>query len=406
MIKLKSKLIVAVLVIFGTTAFLSCEKETTISKNEITEECFVNENEAIIYASDLLFHQVNGNKSTKASKKVNSAVPVPDENGEPVFYVINYENGGFIVISADKRINPIMAFSETGTFSLDEGGVPVGIVDWLWDSKEKVKEARTSKTVDQKMLQTWEPCAMQKVIYPEDDPCGDDPGNGGCQDTHYEKGPLLTTAWGQGYGYNNLLPNLSCNNANGRAVTGCVATAMAQVMKYHEYPANYNWTGMPNTYGTNSTAILMKDIGTAVGMNYGCGENGGSSADDGNIAPALINTFGYASASRSGFDREVLKQQLRWNRPVILVGYATKSTSWFGLVTEYSDGHAWVCDGYMSHFYCEIGVGTLYLHMNWGWSNYSDSDTRPNGWFAYNNWDSGKYAFNYEKRMIYNIKPN
>ncbi len=105
----------------------------------------------------------------------------------------------------------------------------------------------------------------------------------------------------------------------------------------------------------------------------------------------------YRLESLRGFNRDIVKQQLRWNRPVILRG-GRKSGWW--IFATYSDGHAWVCDGYRSSFDCETGTGYLYLHMNWGWSS-----NRLNGWYAYNNWNPGDHTFNYKRGMVYNIKP-
>ena len=76
---------------------------------------------------------------------------------------------------------------------------------------------------------------------------------------------------------------------------------MGQIMKFHEFPNNYNWEDMPDDRGTNETARLMRDIGQAVGMNYSCGLSGADSED---AASAFRNTFGYSGANYTGFDRE------------------------------------------------------------------------------------------------------
>ena len=173
-------------------------------------------------------------------------------------------------------------------------------------------------------------------------------------------------------------------------------------MKYHESPSNYNWDGMPNTFGTMETAKLMRDIGSAVNMQYSCGSSGAHMRD----VPRAFNQLGYQNVRYSGFNRETVKQQLRWNKPVILSGYKYKKKKCFlwWCSTSYKEGHAWVCDGYRtSTIYsedCRYAWGYLYLHMNWGWTS-----NRLNGWFSYNNWNPGNTSFNHKKEMIYNINP-
>ncbi|HBH24194.1 MAG TPA: hypothetical protein DDY13_12320 [Cytophagales bacterium] len=340
--------------------------------------------------------------NTSKFKEIEKILSVPDSEGNPSYYIVNYKDDGFIMISADNRINPIRAYSLTEKFPMESEELPSGLVGWLAESSDMISEIRVlDEEQTQSVAKAWNPCEIQKTIrrIDPDDDCG---GNGGgCENQYTTIGPLLQTTWGQGTGYNNLVPHTGCSNySNGRAPTGCVATAMAQIMKFHEFPNNYNWDNMPNGYGTNETSRLMRDIGAAVNMKYGCSGSSANTKDE--VASSFRNDFGYSSASYSGFNRDIVKQQLRWNRPVILRG-GRKSGWW--IFATYKDGHAWVCDGYRSSTIysedCSMGWGYLYLHMNWGWTQYS----RLNGWFAYNNWNPGNYTFNYKKGMVYNIKP-
>ncbi len=184
---------------------------------------------------------------------------------------------------------------------------------------------------------------------------------------------------------------MSCGPC-GRAWTGCVATAMAQVMKHHKHPTNYNWSDMPNSYGNTYISSLMRDIGDAVGMKYTC-DASKAYADD--IAPALKNTFGYNSASYADYDYNTVKSELNHSRPVILTG-GRKTGGW--IFSQYEDGHAWVCDGYsLTVFPCWGSM--LTFHMNWGWGG------TYNGWYGFLNFNPGDYTFNYKRKMVYNIKP-
>ena len=364
--------------------FVSLEKIETISKQ---------------------LHLPNGSRTNGInSKTIKEINEIPDENQNIIFYIINYNEGGFMIMSADNRIKPVLAYSDNGYFPISNNeNYPPGLINWLTGIKDKIKEVRNSNKVQsQEVEASWDIKGIQKTIRgidPYDDYVEPDDGEGNCQDVCITVGPLLQTRWGQGDGYNDLTPYLGCNNANGHAPTGCVATAMAQVMKYHQYPNTYNWSAMPNTYGTYETAVLMRDIGNAVDMDYDCD---GSSADTENdVASAFINDFNYSMATYSDYHSQTVKQELNYHRPVILRG--GRDNGWW-IFHHYTDGHAWVCDGYKSLTLwdedCSYFWSYLYLHMNWGWKGwYNDA------WYNYNNWNPGNYTFNYHRGMVYNIKP-
>ncbi len=241
-----------------------------------------------------------------------------------------------------------------------------------------------------------------------------------------QNGPLLNTFWDQKNGYNNLLERIDGE----LPPTGCVATAMAQVMRYHEYPTNYNWTAMPNTYGTNETAKLMRDIGEAVNMNYSLL---GSGANMDNAVNAFINTFNYSSTVKyvSIVDASIVSE-LRNNRLVIIDGYHTYYTTkkkhlWFftTITRHYEEGHAWVCDGFKKTTCYETlrsvvtGEETTtstsmgyYYHMNWGGSGSGMGSSDNNGWFKFDDLEingvtrsNGEHPnYQHRKKCIVGIK--
>jgi len=329
----------------------------------------------------------------KTIKEINK---IPDEKGNTSFYIINYNQGGFLILSSDNRIKPVLAYSDKGNFPIGKNEkYPSGLIGWLSGTKDKIQNVRLSNKIQsEEIKKSWSIEEIQNIVK-KVDPID----NNDCQNEYETIGPLLQTIWGQGAGYNNLTPVTGCSNYyNGHAPTGCVATAMAQVMKFHQYPNSYNWSLMPNTYGTNETSILMRDIGTAVDMDYGCD---GSSADtEDEVASSFRNDFNYSTASYADYNYQTVKQQLRWNRPVILRG--GRDGGWW-IFHIYKDGHAWVCDGFRRSFIwsedCSMGWGYLYLHMNWGWNS------SYNGWYSFNNWNPSNYTFNYCRGMVYNIKP-
>lgn len=232
--------------------------------------------------------------------------------------------------------------------------------------------------------------------------------------TVYEQvGPFLPTTWGQGERYNDELTSLQCENyLNGRPPTGCVATAMAQIMRYWQHPSTYNWSIMPSyankymssTTGTLEIAKLMKDIGTSVNMTYDC--NQGSTSSLPYARSAFVNTFSYSSsASIINYDSSTIESyfipQINMNIPILMSGVdATLGV-----------GHAWVCDGYKRNVttlihnpgtvyeYQTYAISGFYLSLNWGWNGGS------NGWFLYTNFSPSNYNFNSGQQCIISIQP-
>ncbi len=186
--------------------------------------------------------------------------------------------------------------------------------------------------------------------------------------------------------------------SNGRAPAGCVATAVGQVMKYHGFPNTYNWAGMRNIGGSTLTSALLRDIGDAVDMNYGCSGSGAITQDPVNV---LKNLYGYQSASFADWQFHPVKTNLNAARPVILSAKRTENCFLVWCIA--TNGHAWVVDGYIENEVwdaaCQSGTVYVSLHMNWGWGGTHD------GWFSYSNWNPGGTGYIYNKQMIYNIYP-
>lgn len=363
-------------------------------------ENFLSQDSVKSIAEHLRFHRLldTSSKADAASgrnptKEIESILDVPDSSNVPAYYIINYKEGGFVILAGDRRSEPVLAFSEINRFDWQAELFPSGLVGWLFEAKGNIERIRRrNEAVRPEIRRLWdnltqsETDATTSKIEPEDPDC-----------TPYltQKGPLLQTVWHQGCGYNQLTPAMSCGPCD-NAFTGCVATAMAQVMKYHRHPTNYFWSDMPNTYGTLSTAGLMRDIGNAVGMDYGCE---GSEADTRNAELAFKYFFNYSTATYADYNYQTVKNEISNNRPVILRG--GRNTGWW-IFGQYSDGHAWVCDGSLEYV-DPCGATILKFNMNWGWGNNSDSDY--NGWYSFNNFNPGTHTFNYKTGMVYNIKP-
>ena len=300
-------------------------------------------------------------------------------------YIFNGEEG-FVVMAADDCVQPILGYSLTGKFVTEN--MPENIKGWLEGYNEEIQYA-----IDSKMKTSTETTKQWKDLID---------GDSKAAKATTVVSALLQTTWDQnGYYYysggqlliyelyNNLCPY--DNNAGERTVTGCVATAMAQIMKYWSYPAygvgshsytptthpeygvqsanfaatNYAWNNMPNELTSSSTtaqknaiATLMYHCGVSVDMDYDIGDNGGSGAYSEDVPYALVHYFNYKSTAsikyKSNFSDNnwinLLKTELDASRPIQYSGSGT-------------GGHAFVCDGYNS---------SNYFHFNWGWSGSND----------------------------------
>ena len=295
--------------------------------------------------------------------------------GEP-FYVFNAEgNQGFVIVSGDDRTTEILGYSTTG--SLDLNQLPENLKGWLDGYAHQIEALGTST----------QPVQRAKTRG---------------ADSWAAIDPLIKTRWNQYYPYNMMCPDwkgydwrdasfdtehLIRENYNYHCVTGCVATAMAQVMYYHKYPskcpaldgyttetkgwtmkalpeADFEWSKMKETYKGNETdesadavAVLMRYCGQAIGMNYNLYINGGSAGSV--SAKILADVFGYSKNIRALWRdlystsrwEEIIYTELAEGRPVL---YSGKSNS---------GGHEFVIDGY---------DGTGLFHINWGWGGTSD----------------------------------
>ena len=230
-----------------------------------------------------------------------------DEAGQPYLYAVQpADQRGFVIVSGDDRFREVLGYSESGTF--DNANMPDNMRAWLQGYVDEMKHLKA--------------IGYQPTV----------------SDSHRASGvkkaisPLIQTHWDQGDPYNRNCPDFF---TYGKSVTGCVATAMAQIMYYHQYPetllANIqaydcatNWGDLGQIYvndinaGTslewnnmlldysgsysdeqaNAIATLMQVCGASVEMDYADATNKGSSASTSAIPNALKTYFGYASTTR------------------------------------------------------------------------------------------------------------
>ena len=272
----------------------------------------------------------------------------------PAAYVFDTRSG-CKVVSADDVAAPLLGYADEGSF--DAANIPDNLRYWLESYASEIAWARDNGV---------EP-ARSRASRADRAPIA----------------PLVKTQWNQGSPYNNYCPIYN----GSRSVTGCVATAMAQVMKYYNYPAkgtgshsyttktlkisqsmdfsstSFRWTSMADSYGSfsstsqkNAVATLMHACGVSVDMDYTPNESGAPSM---NVASALANYFGYDKGVRylmRDYYGMAEWEELVYNQLVEFgpVQYSGSNTS---------AGHSFVCDGYSADGY---------FHFNWGWGGMSD----------------------------------
>ena len=304
--------------------------------------------------------RVQGNSALKMPSKsgisMKLSFSMQTQKGEPAVYIFDRPaSSGYLIVSADDTATPLLGYADSGSF--DANNMPPQLEWWLSEYASQIDYASANG-----IKNTYAPIANKKEI-----------------------APLVKTKWNQGTPYNNLCPSVN----NIKCPSGCVATAMAQVMKFWNYPEvgtgrvtatlpsggtgegfinlaqkPFDWNNMIDSYSGydytneqgNAVATLMQAAGYATKMNYAPGGSGALSI---NAAISLSKNFKYNPniqyLQRLYFNasewNEIVYNELAAGRPILYGGQST------------SVGHEFVCDGY---------DGNGYFHFNWGWGGMSD----------------------------------
>ena len=300
------------------------------------------------------------------------------EGHEGGCYIFERPEGGVVFVADDDAVGrTVLGYTDGGCF--DARDLPIGLQDWLGQVgvlMDAVHEGRLVKSDVRRRAGS--------IVVPA----------------------LLQTYWNQGAPYNNLCPTVEGE----RCLTGCVATAMAQVMKYWEWPEHgygsviyddtgcgqtlstdlanhvYDWENMLNGYHPGSyteaqataVATLMRDCGYAVQMSYTPYESGAT------LRAATIQRYFHYDASakeryREDYPEEMwhafIQQDLQARHPVLYSGFGMQG------------GHEFILDGFTTEDY---------YHVNWGWGSNMD------GWFMLTDLND----FNQWQWMISNLIPD
>jgi hypothetical protein len=292
---------------------------------------------------------------------------IEKQEDDPMFYIFNFEDGGFIIVSGDDVLPPVLGYSLSGVCA--DIGVNQNFDSYMQHFSDQIIYAKSSRLQAEKEISdqwnfynTTEHTRFEnnsdEIVVPE----------------------LLTCLWNQNYPYNMLSPE-DPMGPGGHAYAGCVATAMSMVMYYWRYPlqgegshgyswdpygyisadfgtTDYKWNQMMDEMDPDyeDVALIQFHCGVAVEMMYSASGSGAFSWD---VPPAIKNYFGYSPAAqfkeKEDFDQtqwaNLLKEQIDLGQPMYYSGFSN------------SGGHAFVCDGY--------DEDNLF-HYNFGWSGSSN----------------------------------
>ena len=357
------------------------------------------------------FYQANAPASghTSVTAVLKYTKTEPDNTVD--FYVFDIAPKGFVIVSADDNMEPVLGYSSESNFDINVAGKK-GVGYWMNQTASKIYSGiQQHITADARIGNLW--TSYQQGLKPGVTKSG-------------VVTPLLTTTWNQEPYYNQLCPFNTTDNQ--RAVTGCVACAMAQIMKFWNFPAHgtgsysyndatpnfsnnygtqsanfgtttYNWTNMPASISANNNdvATLMYHCGVSVAMDYGDDNQGGSGAfvlqaEAGGTNPCAQKSyatyFNYNASTMQGVWPTnytpaawvtLLENELSAGRPIQYEGFEPSA-----------GGHTWVCDGFDAN---------NMFHMNWGWGGYD------NGYFVITNLNPNPYTFNNNDAALIGIQP-
>jgi len=330
------------------------------------------------------------NKLVKTDSLEIKSAYVKTFHGHNSYYVTNFKNGGWVITSSHKSIGPILAHSPTGSINEDDIR-PSVFEDWMSQYDIAIDSAYIQNKHSKNKQDKWD-----KI---EKDSIKEEPSK--LKTVKYESNGigfwLIDTEWNQKESndawigqysnkqyftndpsafipaYNAWLEGTCSStygatsaNFTGGYFTGCVATAIGQIMKYWEYAcgdyADFDWWNMPPqlysfdpNFDTQRYAVsyLLKRIGDRVGMHYGCDKSWALTKD----GKDCLKDFDY----NNGDMDYKLKIFYTYNQWVDLLKVYLDRTQ---PILYGTDGHSIVCDGYRH--------GTDEFHFNLGWGGNYD----------------------------------
>lgn len=289
-----------------------------------------------------------------------------DAEGNASMYIFNIDDKGFVIVSADDRAKPILAFSDE--CALDFNNIPSNMAYYLDRYTKAISIAvENDLEADAEIAEEWNLVKNRGIVTEET--------------VGRAVEPLIDLLWNQDYPYNYYCPTAP-GGPGGRAYVGCAADAMAMVMKFWNYPdagvgehsyippgfpqqsvtfgEAYDWDNMPKQLYTNSPqnqvhaiATLMYHCGVSINMGYGSDGSGAYSTD---VPEAMASHFKYTDKMELKYRESYTKRA--WE-DMLIENFDQGFPAFYAGYSDASGGHAFVCDGYTED---------RYFHFNWGWT--------------------------------------
>ncbi|MBQ5974736.1 MAG: thiol protease/hemagglutinin PrtT [Bacteroidales bacterium] len=310
----------------------------------------------------------------------------------PCFYIFNLHRQGFVIVSADYRSTPILGYSMNGSF--DNSRCPDNMKAWLEGYATEISAGIEANAPDNpERLEEWKRLLSSREVAPQ--PKADS--------------YLIESTWEQGSGYNNYCPVMNGSHV----VVGCVATAMAQIIRYYGYPSrgfgkksyvhsaygvlsvdfdttDFDYTLMPNRIRRSSSSDQVEMVsrlcyycGVAVKMEYQHSGHTTGSGSHNYLVPEGLMHFGYTDAEY--YSRANVNDDVKWREMICNEIDNRRPIEYAGASPE--GGHAFILDGYNS---------SNQYHFNWGWGGYAD------GFYSLNTMQ----GFTNSQDMVINITPS
>lgn len=373
----------------------------------------------------------DSNTATRSSiENTDYDINILCSDGVPQMYVINYKNGGFVIVSATKAFYPILAYSEDGTFPVRQE--EVGLRIWLEETKRAISDyAQVQDSIKDAFRMMWSQYENNNSFFIDSRtrsnmPSGEiaclerieyyyriNSGSGGWNfaplsqaesafsslglEKYYESlcfraqannsalnetvigwrivrtgdgvfGPYIQTAWHQHAPFSD---NLGFN-------AGCGTIAVSQLMNYYKYPEtftidnmSYNWNNIPNYPSSSSDqAALVEYVYKAIDSNHISGTNT-TYTTPGNLISGM-QKMGYSVSKQSHDYRRVISD-LKSGKPVIMLGNETNMPE-IGNIAYFGNSHYWICDG--------VNDVTYYIEYFAEWQPYGNGSFET-GWYSY-----------------------
>lgn len=318
------------------------------------------------------------------------------EHGTVVCFIVHFNNGNYVILSADRRAYPVPGYSVREFSANDPGDQPPAFKEWVRQYCKQIYHSMTNRAEQtEKSRKLWDYLLGESKA-------------GGKIFLSKETGPFLISTWNQGLYYNQMCPE-DPSGPGGHCYAGCVATAMGQICYYFRFPRTgtgsysyehptyglisadfentaYQWNSMENhlAHQNQTIAELLFHLGVSVDMDYG---PDGSGMWNHKAAYSLRTYFKYSPETQYVFRDST---SMDWDS--LIVAHLDKKIPLYyaGWSVPNVNGHAFVCDGYQDD----------YFHFNWGWGGSYD------GYFYLDELSPGGSNFNLAQELIINCWPD